>query len=140
MVFPAEMAGESIVCPNCQKETILFIPRPAAPPAPKPATPAAKPNTAAKASEFIIEDQLENLGDTFRGLGIIGAIICGVAALVSAVNGEIGLAVSTLICAAVSVGQGVIIRILFYAISKALRLLTVMAKQGARTQSPKIEI
>ena len=33
--FPAEMAGQTIECPNCKLETILFIP----PPPPKPEEP-----------------------------------------------------------------------------------------------------
>jgi hypothetical protein len=134
--FPAEMVGQTIACPHCQMDTFLFNPPPPPQPAmPKPPTPklAAKPETQKSVTvAFPIEDNLESIADTFYGFGLIGGVLVGIAALLTITNGD-WLPPVILGATAISLyAQGVIIRILFYAASKALRLLTVIATQSLK--------
>jgi hypothetical protein len=120
--FPAEMTGQTIACPHCKTDTTLFNPsQPAKPPAPK-----------SKGQEFVIEDRLESIADQFFGLGILGAVISVIAAIFEMADGEVLIGAIFAAVAFSAYVQGLVIRILFYAASKALRLLTVIATQNQK--------
>ena len=123
------MIGQDVACPHCQMATTLYDPNQTtvAQPVQSPPKPASK-----KQREYIIEDRLETIGDAFFNLGIIGVVLSVIAAGFSILDEDL-LIGGVFAASALSLYiQGVIIRILFYSISKALRCLVIIATNSMK--------
>ena len=140
------MAGQTVTCPHCQLETILFIPRDwREKPKPKIESETSKEERKKMVENEIarrtgqteaIEDKLEGFGLLFFWAGVIGAIIAVMsifAILANATQNEDngGELLSLVAFGIVSVGQGIIINTLFKAAAEVIRLLRQIAKKSA---------
>jgi len=135
IAFPVEIAGQTIECPHCHLDTILFVPRdwnpaPKENPIPEP-TPPPKPIEPEK-----IEETLDDIGDIFFIVGIVGAVIAAAIIFLILANqsqgdNNIGIIVSLIFFAIVSVGQGIIIKTLFKAAAEVIRLLRQISQNSA---------
>jgi hypothetical protein len=123
--FPIEMARQSVECPHCKLETVLFLP-PREPEAPKIVIEAPLSHTMLPPAP--IEDKLETIGGVFFFFGITGACICSFVFLCNAGNSNLGqnhdeeniwLVTAAIIC----VAQGIIIQTLFRAAAEVIILL-----------------
>jgi hypothetical protein len=140
-----QIFGQFVLCPNCQKETIIYLdygmPEPPggwpkqAPvqtdPQPNPLPPALEHSP--EIVPVLVENTLDNIGDAFFAAGIIGMIICGIAALMAAVNEGTSLIIIFSICGGViSFAQGWVVKMLFRALAEMIRLLRKMAPPETR--------
>jgi len=149
--FDASNAGETIECPHCKLDTVLFVPHDpivTAPPPPEP-TPKPVPKPEPKRAEMVeqttykdvgvegrleltrvgefrpptnVENQLELVGDISRAIGIIGGAIILFVALGEAVGTQ--SANLWLWCAGiVAILNGLLWWVLFRAGAETIRLL-----------------
>jgi len=131
--FDESAAGETVKCPHCGVDTVLFIPQvaldsqprePELAPKPKPKTAKIVAHEQKKATfRGGIEERLDNSGDVFGGLGVAGGggALCG--ALFLLLAGQITWAVVCAIAATIAFAQGVVINTLFKTGAEAIRLL-----------------
>jgi len=120
--FLADRAGETVLCPHCQLETVLFLP---VRPSRLKETPAPEPKSALVAAPFLIEDNLQSIGNTFFGLGLAGGVISFILVIWSAAEssnaGEFMWWMLPAIL--VSVAQGWIVRAVFHGLAEIIRQL-----------------
>jgi DNA-directed RNA polymerase subunit RPC12/RpoP len=127
--FDSAHVGETVVCPHCQLDTVLFIPQ--VPVDSQPSEPEAAPKPKPKRAKIVehqqkrttyrggIEDSLENTGGAFAVFGFLGLI----AAFGLAANGEGSLAGACCIAAIVAFVQGALVHKLCKAGAEIIRLL-----------------
>jgi hypothetical protein len=147
--FDAENTGETIPCPHCGLETILFIPevpigvaaRVGDPPPPAPEPKKAElikraiyieDTTLHRRLEFKqstespdtknLETRLQTIAGIFLLVGIIGGVIGGIACVVNLTDlqGNVGI---WFVVAVVSIIQGIALQALFEALAAIIRLL-----------------
>jgi hypothetical protein len=126
--FPAEMAGQTVQCPTCKMETVLFIPSDKAKPSsPKNFVPSTSPISPTK-----IEEKLEIIGYGFFILGLIGATAAFVdsflrlysfADLRGVDEYQTEKLIGCVVVAVICLIQGFIMQNLFRALAEIIRLL-----------------
>ena len=129
--FDRERVGETVECPHCQMETMLFIP--VQPSRQMETTPTKKKFTG---RHYQVENDLENIGYIFFAIGIIGGVLsflglcyCVVFHVAGYGLGEEALGFLFTMLAAVA--QGWIIRALFCAPAQIIRQLKALNSNRA---------
>lgn len=146
--FPPEGLGQTIQCPQCGMETVLYdpTPKPSPLPLPPPMVPANFIADAKKKEEMIgseksqkIINSLEKIGEAFFFIGIIAATIFGFVLLMNLGNSSFERVDAAenfelAVAAAIAIGQGIIIKTLFKAAAEVIWLLAKLVEKTSITQ------
>jgi DNA-directed RNA polymerase subunit RPC12/RpoP len=117
MEFEKGRAGETVQCPHCGVDTVLFVP------VVKKAKVVAHQTQTAVSYEGGMEHSIGDVGGVSLALGIFGGVGSVLGALVLFDDNQHAWGIACLIAAAVCVLQGVAINILFKAGGDVIRLL-----------------
>ena len=131
--FDAANEGETIKCPHCGADTVLFIPQ--VPVDSPPSEPDSVPEPGPKRAKLVaheqkkptyrggVEERLENTGDVFWALGILGGVGGLLVAIVELLTDQINLVAAPCIAAILAFTQGALIGTLCKAGAEIIRLL-----------------
>lgn len=126
LAFAADGAGQTIECPHCRMETLLYRPpgqSAAAAPKPEPPIKPVQLETLRPPEPDRVEDHLESIGKFFYMGGFVGAIICGIGIILSIADDRGGQAISFFLGLLAAVFQGIVLQTIFRGLAEIIRLL-----------------
>jgi len=127
--FDEADAGQTVTCPHCQMDTVLFVPVAAVvfpPPEAKPPSTIIQDKPRAQRRSYFVENDLESIGTTCFVLGLILAAVGLLYMAVAAYMGDGFPPLWPIPTMLILVTLGWLIRVIFRAFAEAIRQLRRM--------------